>query len=574
METTQISTTVALTGMLPFIVLTASALAFPVCWGLLKLYRRAVERGMRAVGGGATGTPATDSHPHPPSAPLSIRTVDAASGTELVARGAAAYRLAAGGPWRTASLYALGGVAYAAIMTIGWLTATRDQTIVWIKVLMLFWTYLWPALLTVLLVAAYDRNRRISLLTAYFVILAAVFAIALLRNPDLTILQLALYWVIEDGPPTVLLLAFLARPIRAVGPLVLAFLLVVAVGSQALLSLAAAQPSVLRAVANFGFSLGFGATAVFAGMIVAGMLVFALLSWPLLQWLGRRYERKRLSDQSITVDSVWLLFGVVQSIGLAFEAPPWILTGAGAFVAWKGVVNLGFRISAASRRAVPPSTLLLLRVFALGKRSELLFDKLRKHWQHAGSVSMIAGPDLVTTTVEPHEFLDFVTGRLGRQFVKDRDDLERRFAAMDRAPDPDGRYRINEYFCHNDTWQMTMERLAATSDAVLMDLRSFSPANQGCIFELGRLVDGVDLSRVVFLVDDTTDRVFLDATLHRLWQTMTADSPNQSARAPTARVYRVSQQSEPELRALLRQLLSTETTGAAAASITQGGNAT
>jgi hypothetical protein len=33
-------------------------------------------------------------------------------------------------------------------------------------------------------------------------------------------------------------------------------------------------------------------------------------------------------------------------------------------------------------------------VFALGKRSERLFDKLRKHWQYAGSIAMIAGPDL------------------------------------------------------------------------------------------------------------------------------------------------------------------------------------
>jgi hypothetical protein len=99
---------------------------------------------------------------------------------------------------------------------------------------------------------------------------------------------------------------------------------------------------------------------------------------------------------------------------------------------------------------------------------------------------MIAGPDLVTSTVEPNEFLEFVSGRLGRQFVRDANDLETRAKATDTARDPDGRYRISEFFCRNDTWQMTMERLAKTSDAVLMDLRSFSPANQGCIFELGR----------------------------------------------------------------------------------------
>jgi hypothetical protein len=550
--------------MLPFIVLAASALAFPACWALLKLYRRSVERGMRATGTGPAVSTAPASRPHAPSGLLSIRPVDATSAGELAGRDDPAHRLAAVGPWRTAAIYVLAGIAYAAVMTAGWLIATRDETIVWIKLLVLFWTYLWPAVLTVLLVAAYDRNRRLQVLAVYFAALGVLFAIAVLRNPDLAVSQLLVYWLIVDGPPTVLLLAFLLRPIRAVGPLVLAFLLVVAVGSQALLSLAAANPSVLAAVAGFGFSLGLGGTAVFVAMIVAGMLLFALLGWPLLLWLGRRYERKRLSDQSITVDSLWLLFGVVQSIGLAFEAPPWILTGAVAFIAYKAVASLGFRMTAGSRRAVRPATLLLLRVFALGKRSELLFDKLRKHWQHAGSVSMIAGPDLVTTTVEPHEFLDFVTGRLGRQFVKDSGDLERRFAAMDPAPDPDGRYRINEYFCHNDTWQMSMERLAAASDAVLMDLRSFSPSNQGCIFELGRLVDSVDLARVVFLVDDTTDRAFLDGTLQRLWQSMATESPNQAARSPVARVFRVSRQSEPELRALLRLLFSARTAGGSA----------
>lgn len=80
--------------------------------------------------------------------------------------------------------------------------------------------------------------------------------------------------------------------------------------------------------------------------------------------------------------------------------------------------------------------------------------------------------DLVTSTVEPHEFLDFLRGRIGRQFVSSALDLEQRISAMDRLPDPDARYRISEFFCHNDTWQMTVDRLATASDVVLMDLRS------------------------------------------------------------------------------------------------------
>jgi len=430
------SSTVALTGILPFIVLVASGLAFPVCLFLLKLYRRSVTKSMALVAAGesAAREPAVVSRA--PSTQLRVAAMGGNSVPIGVDTEAHAYRNAASGPWRASAIYAVAGMAYALVMTAGWLLATGDETIVWIKLLILLWTYFWPAVLTILLVAAYDKNRRLQLFGAYFSAFAVLIAIAIARNPDMGVGGLPLYWTILNGPPTVLLLTFLLRPVRAVGPLVLVFLIVIAIGSQSVLSIAGANEELLRAIANIGFELGAKATGVFVAMILFGVFVFSLFGWPLLRLLGRGYRRKKFSDQSIMVDSLWILFAVVQSIGLAFEDPLWILTGLVAFVAYKLVSRLGLS------------------------------------WVSAGSVG---------------------TG-----------------------PDPDGRYRINEFFCHNDTWQITMERLARTSDAVLMDLRSFSPANQGCIFELGRLVDSVDLNRVVFLVDNTTDQEFLESTLQRL----------------------------------------------------------
>src|SRR5215471_12754901 len=188
-------------------------------------------------------------------------------------------------------------------------------------------------------------------------------------------------------------------------------------------------------MAGVGFRLGFGAPVVFGGMIVLGTLLFALIGWPMLRWIGRRYERKLLSDQSIMLDSLWLIFAIVGSIGLAFEAPPWILTGMAAFAGYKTAATLLFAWSAAGRAASEPRSLLLLRVFALGKRSELLFEKLRTHWLHVGNISMIAGPDLVTINVEPHEFLEFLSGRIARQFVSGAQDLEQRIGVVDRSRD-------------------------------------------------------------------------------------------------------------------------------------------
>jgi hypothetical protein len=112
-------------------------------------------------------------------------------------------------------------------------------------------------------------------------------------------------------------------------------------------------------------------------------------------------------------------------------------------------------------------------------------------------------------------------------------------AAIDPLPDPDGRYRVTEFFCHDDTWQATLRRLVAVSDAVLMDLRSFSPSNQGCVYELGRLLDAIDLRRVVFVTDQTTDRPFLEATLKALWSSLAKESPNRSAAEPAARFLEV-----------------------------------
>jgi len=559
MESQGISTTVALTGVLPFVVLLAAALSLPVCAFLLRLYRRSVLAGMDTRAGAGAWQPEPEPEPQrgPPAAALAVENLDHSPPVVASAADAVAWRRALRGPWRLAAGYACAGLAYAAVMTAGWLLATGDATVVWTKLAILSWTYFWPAVLTVLLVAAYDRIRRWQVLGAYFGVLAALMAISMVRNPDLGLLEIPLYWVLMNGPESILLLTFLLRPIRAVGPLVLAFLLTIAIGSQSVLSAAAGNAAVLRGFADIGFRLGLGAGAVFLGMILLGVVAFAALGWPLLRWVGRRYEAKRFSDQSLTIDSLFLLFGVVQSIGLAFEGAPWILTGLVAFAGYKAVTLLAFRL--VRGQAHPARTLLLLRVFRLGKRSERLFDKLRKHWQAVGSICMIAGPDLVTTTVEPHEFLEFLSGRLGRRFVGGTADLDRRITAMDGAADPDGRYRINEFFCRTDTWQMTMQRLAAASDAVLMDLRSFSVSNQGCLFELARLLDGVDLGQVVFLVDQTTDRAFLEATLQRLWNELSSSSPNRPAAAPTARLFRIEAQSEAAMAALLGHLLTART---------------
>ena len=133
--------------------------------------------------------------------------------------------------------------------------------------------------------------------------------------------------------------------------------------------------------------------------------------------------------------------------------------------------------------------------------------------------------------------------------------MSQRLQRRDVYPDPDGRYRVNEFFCRQDTWQMTMRRLAADSDVVLMDLRSFSPGNQGCLWELQQLLNGTPLERVLLVVDETTDQAFLEEQLHALWSQVPADSPNRGHQAPVARLFVAPSSMSRAADVLVEQLL-------------------
>jgi hypothetical protein len=141
-------------------------------------------------------------------------------------------------------------------------------------------------------------------------------------------------------------------------------------------------------------------------------------------------------------------------------------------------------------------------------------------------VQLIAAPDVAGATLDPDELLEFLAGRLDRAFVQDAKGLEARLADLDLAPDPDGSHRVTEFFCQDDAWRMTLQRLARETSALLMDLRGFGPENAGCIYELGQLVDLVPTERTVLIVDERTDEDFLEQTLREAWSKLRADSPN------------------------------------------------
>jgi hypothetical protein len=109
---------------------------------------------------------------------------------------------------------------------------------------------------------------------------------------------------------------------------------------------------------------------------------------------------------------------------------------------------------------------------------------------------------------------------------------------MDETCDPDGRFRVTEFFCHENTWSSTLAALLGRSDAILMDLRGFSEKNSGCIFELHQLIAQQRLDDTVFVVDTSTDVKLLESTVDMAGSRLRLEKVGSEAAAERERVYR------------------------------------
>jgi hypothetical protein len=519
----------ALTGQLPLIVLVAVILAAAASALLLRAYRRAVIRSMRTASGGAKlppQPPPTSSPVAAPIGPLRVETLDGSARAEWSAPAAELHAAGRRARHRNLAVHALASAAFAAVISVCWMLGAGGISP--LRALLVFWTAAWPgAVVLGWLLAAGGRERAI-VLGAYAGVWLVMASVAVALSPGSSLAGLMGLWMILNIPATILLLGFMRRRVRAVGPLVLAFMVAGVFGANLAVSVAAGDDRILWQLVGAGVAVGLGAAAILAAIVAFGFAVLGVVGWWALRGIGLLYDRRRISDQTVMADAVHLLFAVVAAVLLAFNGAVWVLGAVVAFGAYRLVATVGFATVAREKPSGPTPRLLLLRVFALGRRSERLFDALGARWRHAGTIRLIAGPDLATTTVEPHEFLDFVGGRLSRRFIDGPATLEQRLAETTPAPDPDGRHRVHDFFCYDDAWRMVLTRLVQESDAVLMDLRGFSRQNAGCLWEIEELLNVAPLERVVILVDRTTDETFLRESVASFWNALRPDSPNRS----------------------------------------------
>ena len=297
---------------------------------------------------------------------------------------------------------------------------------------------------------------------------------------------------------------------------------------------------------------------MYYGLFLILVLPVGWVPWRLLQLLAARYERKYFSDVQLIVDCWWLIVTAEQIVTnlISPYGAGGIAAGVAAFAVYRVTVALCLsRLTDAGRNSAATKRLLLLRVFGYQARTETLFDRVAQQWRFHGPVQLIAGVDLAMRAVDPGDILAFVGGRLDDRYVKTSEDVGRRIGELDMQRDADGRFRVNELYCHADNWRPTLQALLDASDIVLMDLRNFSSANAGCVYELEQLVSRLEPQQIVFVYDRSTDLRLLGHCLANGWRRGAHRSPQAAGSIACVRVER---NSWSELQVLLRRLTGEE----------------
>ena len=478
----------SLWGATYFLALFAAVLALPTSWFLLDRYRRSILRLMNERSSGVKATedlgPVPD-HPRP-SAPRKTDAVEVGMRRNVVV---------------VVIVALVSGFAFAALF------------LVWTEVGISVWRlstfgilYSWPAVIGIWIVTNGRRLWVVTSLAVYFISLA--IAVAISGGSWDVPGQLFLFSLV----PTAAIIGFLSRRFRGVGALVLGTMMVALAGSQAFAFAVLGNEVLITFWAEMLTALGVtdGMVALL-GLVAVGFVLSLALGVVATRLLAAWYVRHGFSDQMLLLGSTFLVFAIDQSGSASTTDGGPFGIGLLIYLAAAAVAFVLYRLI--HRSPVDPTSLLMLRVFSSDPSRQRLLDQIASKWRYLGPVRMIGGPDLAVNNVEPDEFLAFVSGRTRRLFINGHEDLAERIGGLETRADRDARYRIDEFFCFDDTWRPTVNQLLARCDAVVMDLRAFGANNQGSTHELELLASRGALGRTVLLVDQTTDRALLDTIL-------------------------------------------------------------
>ena len=552
---------VLLVGILDAAILSSLALLW---------FRRSVRRLMRRPAG--ESPPTEPGSTEPGLAPAPPGAAPAALAFAIYEPGGGASRADHGGasatPQRRRLLIVYGVAAGLHALVITAFQLGHAAEVSWISVVARWWVNTWAIVPALIVLLVLDWRQSFRLGGAF--VAAGTVSIALLTLASRGLRGIIdfvpvtnTYWLLlllgyTAAAPLVLLLITGWRRIRAVAPLVLSTTLLfgfAVVLFQALMVDIFDLVPVRRVI--LGWSARTSAEVTYYGLFMLLILPVGALAWWLLRGLAAAFRAKRFSDVQLMVDCWWVIVTAeemaILSTQMGLGAIP---VGIAAFLAYRAAVAIGLR----RQSSAPPATgrrLLFLRVFGYRARTEALLDRVAQRWRFDGPVQLVAGVDLATRTVDPGDFLAFIGGRLADQYVAGPEAVHARLEALDVAPDPDGRFRVNEFYCHDDTWRPTVEALLGASDRVLMDVRSFSERNQGCRFELEQLIWRLPSDAIVLVVDKGTDVVRLGDTLDGAWRA--AREANRARGDGRLALVRVERAGRPEVRLIMECLQGTGT---------------
>ena len=496
------------TGKLGFIFLAALVLAWAGAWLLARRYRVTMTALMRAA---SVAPPAAAAAPSRVASP-------AAPDVPPVRRVSLAQNRRAG--WRLTAM--LLGVSVLMAASSAWLTLWLDaghEPVSIKRAAVLALANTWPAIPAIGLLWRWSLRRMLALLLGWGVL---CFAVLLWRSIEVRPMESLLFLALQVGPPLGLIaLLCLGATSRAAAPWLLVPLLGLVWASIAgidVLAVLVAQRS--------PWLTRLPAWAIPHGVMAAFALLPWLVAWWPLRWLGRAlgraYGRQWLSEGLVLFTAVWAVTLLVQALSAASRAG---LMGAVMLLpllwvplamALAMALSMALAMAMTALRVQPaatgrPPTLLVLRVFQHDAQVQALFDHVVERWRLSGNTVLIAGTDLIDRTLDAADIFTFLDGGLAQRFIHTAADVPQRLAAFDLAPDVEGRFRVNECYCHDSTWQQALAALLERSSVVLMDLRGFQAHNAGCRFELAALAAATRLARVVVLVDAQTDRACAEA---------------------------------------------------------------
>lgn len=476
-----------LATLAPFLIVAAGAIGFPITALLLRRYRSAVVRLMSV----RTAEPDHETRKtQPPVSAAPTPQVRKRVTRRLTLH--VAITIGAG-------LFV--GLTYALMFAV-WNDLEYDP----IQLAFLAVMFSWPAVPGVWIATDGDRRWSGGVLAAY--------VLAALTLPSMTgagPLAGVVAWAWFNGLPTIVAGVFFTRSFRAIGICVLGVALAALIGAETSLTTLESDAAA-RLVVELGFSAGIRNAGLLLMIVAAaGFIAAGAMGWLVLSRLGRWYANQRFSDHMLLLGSLCFVF-CIDYVAVVAGSDPRALAVALLLFASLAVGSLVFyRVLVGNR--THPTGLLLLRVFDHDRNSEKLLNRIASRWRFVGPVRLIAGPDLASSTIEPDEFLTFMSGRLRRLFIPDHDALQQRLAGLPPHTDPDGRYRIDELFCFDTTWRAAVDALISRSDVVLLDLRGFTTERTGAAEELELLGHRGLFDRTVVTIDDRADLEHIESII-------------------------------------------------------------